>query len=149
VSQSVEIFTFLRGRRLRRPWDSNENSISFRQDFLRSTHHPQNEFENPLTALNCFVVKDETPPKIEEYGSLKKSPSYHKILQKPSQVSLESKCVNGDTHVARLIWTSIQVTIVHWQQVNIVKNKAVPLVEFQSLNESYVHQLGAVERAIG
>lgn len=38
--------------------------------FIKITHHPQNELEKPLTALNCFVVIDETPPKIDEYGNL-------------------------------------------------------------------------------
>jgi hypothetical protein len=108
VSQRVKIFTFLRGRRLRRPWDLNEIQLVSEKIFFNlSTHHPQKEFENPLTALNCFVVKDETPPKIDEYGSLKKNPNYHKIPQKTSKVSLESKCVDGDTHVARLIWTCV------------------------------------------
>ena len=35
-----------------------------------SPPHPQNEFENPLTDLNCLTVIAETPPNIEPYGNL-------------------------------------------------------------------------------
>lgn len=35
-----------------------------------SPPQPQNEFENPLTVLNCLTVNADTPPKIELYGNL-------------------------------------------------------------------------------
>lgn len=56
------------------PESTNHQSLkpNLSKDFYTITHQPQNEFEKPLTALNCFVVSDETPPNIDEYGSLKR-----------------------------------------------------------------------------
>lgn len=111
------------------------------------THHPQKEFEKPLTVLNCFVVIDETPPKIEEYGNLRVRSCLLKsiTIAPPEKFSLESKSVNRDAHVARLIGTSIQVSVVQRKQVDIVENKTVPFIKLQRLDEADIHQLRSIE----
>jgi hypothetical protein len=52
------------------------------------THQPQNEFEKPLTALNCAVVIDETPPNIEEYGNLRERQIRHQTIEQGSHREL-------------------------------------------------------------
>lgn len=150
-------FTFSKDHHLHRPW-IKESSISCGKssftDHYSITHHPQNEFEKPLTALNCFVVIDETPPKIDEYGNLCRHWMEHVfaltccVISLNASNSLESKGIYGDAHVTRLVGTRIQISVIHRQQVNVVEHEAIPFVELQRLNVSDIHQFRSIERSV-
>lgn len=110
------------------------------------THHPQKEFEKPFTALNCFAVIADTPPKIVEYGNLKRERvrqnkylkrrlikiSVHICYEKLNRIidSLETERIYRNRHVPRLVRTRIQIPVVERYQINIMKDKAVELVGF-------------------
>lgn len=57
------------------------------------------------------------------------------------------KHINGDAHVPRLFGTRIHVSVVLWQQIDVVKNEAIEIRYFQRFLESHVHQHGSVECA--
>lgn len=99
VNQILNDVTHLRERSSSSPPLNKKNYKSIR-DYLSigqslRTHHPQNELEKPLTALNCLVVIDDTPPKIEVYGNLKIEIANLWFFAQVCFYSLEAKGVNS------------------------------------------------------
>lgn len=58
-----------------------------------------------------------------------------------------AKFIHGSWHVSGSARTVVQVTVVLWQKIDIVKDKALIIVHLKRLTETYVHQHSPVELA--
>ena len=56
--------------------------------------------------------------------------------------------VNGDGHVARLRRTRVHIAVVLWNEVDVVKDKALERVLLERLDERDVHDPRLVERVL-
>ena len=65
----------------------------------------------------------------------------------PPPHSLVLHAIHRHTHVPRLLGARVQVSIVFWQQINIMEDVALIWVQFYRLQRSHVHQKSTVELA--
>ena len=50
-----------------------------------------------------------------------------------------------DTHVSRCVLTSVQVSVIFWQKINIMEDETIPVIFFDGLSVANIKKHGTVE----